>query len=155
MKTCPKCNEEKPATAEFFYRDKRSGDGLGSWCKTCVNGRAKPQTRARIIRTRARHRAMQQLVELHREEFEALYEDARAEAIEEDDRLTADPENHARFDAETVRLRSGRRKPGETPEARVDETWCVECSVYHAQDHHITTHVRLVHNGDLEEDQAV
>lgn len=144
MKTCPHCDEAKDATPEFFYRDKRSRDGLGSWCKRCVNARAKPQTRARVIRSRAWHRATQALVERHKAEFQELYEEARAEAVEEDERLTADPANHAHFDAETVRLRSGRRKPGEPPEARVNDSWCVECSEFHAQDHHTLSSVHVV-----------
>jgi hypothetical protein len=134
-KRCPNCEEEKSADLDHFYADKNARDGLGSWCKSCVNGRAKPQSRARLIRSRARHRAAQALIERYPEDFEELYQDARATAVEEDERLTADPVNHARFDAEAIRLRPGRRKPGEDPEARVDDNWCVACSAYHAADH--------------------
>lgn len=37
LKRCSKCGEEKPATPEFFSRDKRRKDGLQSQCKHCVN----------------------------------------------------------------------------------------------------------------------
>lgn len=135
FKTCPHCGEEKPANELHFYPDKSARDGLGSWCKTCVNERPKPLTEARIIRNRARHRAMQRLVELHKAEFEALYEDERAVALDENDRLRGDPETAARFDGQTPRLRKGRRRPGEDAEARVDEEWCAQCATFHAGDH--------------------
>tara|TARA_R110000851_G_scaffold94658_1_gene205584 strand:+ start:3812 stop:4432 length:621 start_codon:yes stop_codon:yes gene_type:complete len=35
-KTCSKCGEEKPITAEFFYRRKISKDGFYGWCKVCT-----------------------------------------------------------------------------------------------------------------------
>src|SRR6266516_2808663 len=34
LKRCTKCGEEKPATIEFFYRDKRR-NSLYSYCKVC------------------------------------------------------------------------------------------------------------------------
>ncbi len=34
-KTCTKCHKEHPATREFFYAEKRHGDGLHAWCKPC------------------------------------------------------------------------------------------------------------------------
>lgn len=34
-KTCTKCCEVKPATAEYFQRDKKTQDGLKSQCKLC------------------------------------------------------------------------------------------------------------------------
>lgn len=35
QKTCGKCQEQYPADQEFFFRDKRSADGLRSICKAC------------------------------------------------------------------------------------------------------------------------
>jgi hypothetical protein len=35
-RTCIKCHSEHPATNEFFYKDSRRRDGLGSWCRACV-----------------------------------------------------------------------------------------------------------------------
>lgn len=40
-KTCAKCGKEKPATAEYFHRDKSSKDGLVYQCKICVGKRVK------------------------------------------------------------------------------------------------------------------
>lgn len=36
-KTCSACREALPADAEFFFRDKRSADGLRSVCKACYH----------------------------------------------------------------------------------------------------------------------
>ena len=35
MKTCTKCGKEYSATSEFFSPDKRTNEGLQSWCKEC------------------------------------------------------------------------------------------------------------------------
>lgn len=37
MKTCSKCKETKQATAEFFGKASRTGDGLQAWCKKCMS----------------------------------------------------------------------------------------------------------------------
>jgi len=36
MKNCPNCEKEFPSTTEFFYKNKASKTGLGSYCKKCV-----------------------------------------------------------------------------------------------------------------------
>ena len=36
-KVCTKCGEEKPATKEFFFRQKKRPDGLNTQCKDCKN----------------------------------------------------------------------------------------------------------------------
>lgn len=36
QKQCTKCNQNKPATVEYFHRNKNSSDGLVSACKTCI-----------------------------------------------------------------------------------------------------------------------
>lgn len=35
-KICTRCKSELPATAEFFYRNKKGKFGLHSWCKECL-----------------------------------------------------------------------------------------------------------------------
>lgn len=154
-KTCPKCKEVKEATRRNFYADKNSRDQLSCWCKLCIDAVPKGQTRTRVLRNRARHRAVQMLVERHREEFQEIYEECRAMAVEEDERLTMDPENAARFDGQTVRLKTGRRRIGEQPGPKVDQDWCAKCKVYHAKDHQCPTCKQLagrgINPGDLVE----
>lgn len=135
-KACTHCHKVKPSDETGFYKDKRARDGLSSWCRQCMNSLPKAQTRTRIIRNRARHRAVQMLVENHPEEFAILYELCRADAEEEDERISSSPEVAAQFEGATPRLRTGRRKPNEEPEARVNQTWCPRCAVFHAMDHH-------------------
>jgi hypothetical protein len=40
LKKCSKCHIEKPATEEFFYKDSKSKDGLGWWCRQCHKDRS-------------------------------------------------------------------------------------------------------------------
>ena len=40
-KVCIECGEEKPATREYFYADKRNRDGMRGECKVCVLERRK------------------------------------------------------------------------------------------------------------------
>lgn len=37
LKLCSKCEEPKPATLEYFSRDRHSSDGLDEWCKLCAS----------------------------------------------------------------------------------------------------------------------
>jgi len=57
MKTCTKCQKEKPASE--FYRKKRSKDGFHPWCKTCDS----KQSAAYHARNR------EQIIERHRADY--------------------------------------------------------------------------------------
>lgn len=35
LKRCPKCNQEHPATTEYFHRQRKAVDGWQRWCKQC------------------------------------------------------------------------------------------------------------------------
>ena len=133
-KTCPKCKTAK-ALAQF-YGDKSSGDGKSCWCKTCIDAKPRRQTEARLVRNRARQRASQLLIELYREQFEALYARCLQEATGEAAALVADERAQQLFpEGVPPRLRPG---PGResTPEvARLDTSWCETCRKYHANDH--------------------
>jgi hypothetical protein len=39
FKTCPRCKEDKPATKDYFYKDKYKPDGLVSSCKECCQSK--------------------------------------------------------------------------------------------------------------------
>lgn len=51
------CGQTLPATAEYFYSDKRATDGLYSCCKPCFLERAKKSRHKDIEKTRARELA--------------------------------------------------------------------------------------------------
>lgn len=36
LKRCPKCEQDKPATPEYFSRHHKAPDGLNWWCKMCL-----------------------------------------------------------------------------------------------------------------------
>lgn len=48
MKRCSKCGEEKPATLEYFFRQKNRGIGLHSSCKECERPGYTQRKRARL-----------------------------------------------------------------------------------------------------------
>lgn len=49
MKTCPKCGETKPATAEFFYQSKNRKSGFDPYCRLCTRAYTRSRT-AKILR---------------------------------------------------------------------------------------------------------
>lgn len=48
IKHCPKCEQDKPATTEFFCRQKLGKYGLTSRCKICASAEAKERARLRL-----------------------------------------------------------------------------------------------------------
>ena len=56
MKTCTRCLEIKPATAEFWYKNSHAADGLAFACKSCLRpyGAEKKQEWRERDRTRDR-----------------------------------------------------------------------------------------------------
>ena len=132
-KECHVCGEVKPLSD--FYRRASSFDGHEHRCKRCGNTR-KRQTLPRLVRTRARQRATQDLVRAHREEFRALYEQRLADALDEADRLAVAPESAQTFEpGEPPRLRPGQRGEGQEPVDRIDTAWCKRCKAYHERGH--------------------
>lgn len=134
-KICNTCGEEKPLSG--FYRRADSMDGHHHRCKRCDCGRPRRQTKMRLMRVRARHRAQQQLAKSHRAEFRILYEQELVAAIEEADRIEAQAAaQDVEFpEGETARLRKGQRQPDEEAEDRVDTEWCADCVTYHQRGH--------------------
>jgi hypothetical protein len=69
-KYCTHCTTLKPLSE--FYVNKKTSDGLQSWCKDCIKG--DPNTgRA----ARARNEAVRRLIKAHPEEYRKLYEEER------------------------------------------------------------------------------
>lgn len=56
-KTCPKCGDAKPATAEYWHRNAQSADGLHGHCRACrlAHSRAKTLQRQPTLKSARRH----------------------------------------------------------------------------------------------------
>lgn len=58
-KICTKCGKEFPATTEFFFKDKRTKDGLQYFCKKCAYKRKqewRKENRESARKTHLKHR---------------------------------------------------------------------------------------------------
>jgi len=116
MKTCNKCHEVKPR--DEFYPDHGK-------CKDCENSRPRERKLTKFIRSRARNRATAELVARHQDEFNALLDLYTEECAKEAEELGG----------ETVRLRPGKRRSGQTTVDRVDVGRCPECAKHHDRGH--------------------
>lgn len=79
MKQCNRCEETKPATAEFFHSDKTHSDGLRSQCIICRRAsdaktrQAKRDKKAKLsLKSQASRHAILRLIKNHRSEFDAI-----------------------------------------------------------------------------------
>jgi hypothetical protein len=97
-------------------------------------GYAKP-TAARLIDQRARRRATQTLIEIHRDEFQRLYDLHRAEAEQEAEHLATAPEAVEHYRSEPVRLKPGARLAGQKVGDRIDVARCAHCVKHHDRNH--------------------
>lgn len=91
-------------------------------------------TAARLIDQRARRRATQTLIEIHRDEYTRLYAMHRAAAEQEAEHLAAKAaEIHPT--GEPPRLMTGARKPGQDVADRIDVARCPHCIRHHDRGH--------------------
>lgn len=132
-KTCSKCGEAKPLAA--FYANTNGTHGRMPYCKKCDNARPRKVSAVRINRMRARHRAVADLIDLHEDEFETLLAIRLAEAHDEAERLAQTPEAAEHFKGEPVRLKPGKRMPGEKVGDRIDVARCPHCVKHHDRGH--------------------
>lgn len=56
MRVCTKCGEEKPETAEYFYRNKKCRGGLHTACKVCHNKKTRKWQAENPEKVRERNR---------------------------------------------------------------------------------------------------
>lgn len=134
-KVCSKCGESKPL--DDFYARASGTPGHMPYCKTCDNARERKPSSAKINRMRARHRAIADLIKFHEDEFEALLSIRLAEAMVEAEELATTPEaaKHYGNTSEPVRLRRGRRMPGQKAGDRIDVARCPHCIKHHDRGH--------------------
>lgn len=119
LKRCSKCHEQYPATAEYFYVDKRRGNRLFARCKLCVNTQTKQWKANNPEKAKAAQNKWRannpERVKLSRAKWRACnWEKERAYLAK---RRAADPEKHkaylAKWSAENpekVRGKSERRR---------------------------------------------
>lgn len=132
-KKCTRCGETKPLSE--FYTHPQTRDRLAPHCKKCDNQRSRKATGAKINRTRARHRAVADLITFHEDEFEALLAIRLAEAQAEAEALAHDPVAQDFYHTEPVRLKPGKRMAGQTIRDRIDVARCPECVKHHDRGH--------------------
>jgi hypothetical protein len=130
--TCTTCEQTKPETE--FYPDPNAKSGRNSACRAC-NNRRDPSVQ-RMVRTRARNRAMAALMTRHREEFERLYQQEFVDALQEHYTLAAEAAAAGFPDAEVARLKPGPKRREETSVIdRLDVARCPRCHTHHDEDH--------------------
>lgn len=132
-KACPNCGETKPL--DDFYPHPQTRDGRHLRCKKCDNARPRKVTAAKVNRMRARHRALADLIKFHEDEFQALLAIRLAEAREEAEALANSPEAAEHYQDEPVRLKPGKRMPGEKAGDRIDVARCPHCIRHHDRGH--------------------
>lgn len=132
-KTCSRCEETKPLSD--FYAAKTGIHGVMPYCKKCDCKRPRRKTHARVIRLRARARAVSDLIRFHPDEFEALFAIRTAEAKVEAEQLADTEEGAEHFGDTPVMLRPGKRPDGQTVVDRIDVTQCPDCVKHHDRGH--------------------
>ena len=85
-KTCSKCGEEKPITAEFFYKRKDSKDGLYNYCKVCSAKAAKDYRQANREEVSKKNKEYYQANREAVRERSKKYRQANREAVNEQNR---------------------------------------------------------------------
>ena len=134
MKTCQTCGIAKPL--DDFYRHANTQDRRQQSCKKCDNARPRKVTDGRVVRNRARHRALADLTERHEDEYRALLALRLIEAQAEVEALAADPKAAEHYTpGEPVRLKPGKPVPGEKAGDRIDVARCPHCVKHHDRGH--------------------
>lgn len=128
--TCTKCGQIKPVS-DFYSRAKGKPK---PYCKDCDNTRARPASESKLLNNRARHRAVEDLIARHRDEFEDLLALHRLDVKSEAARLTKEAAELG-VSGDLPRLRPGQRKRGQTPVTRLDVGRCTTCARSHDRGH--------------------
>ena len=133
---CAACHEMKSVEAFYTHTNgKTNRPQLSRRCKDCDNGRQRQPTPTRMVRNRARNRAMAELVTLCPEMFEQLYDKHLARALREHEALTYLAAQRGDADATVVRLRPGPPRAGQSVTERLDVARCPRCHEYHDHGH--------------------
>jgi len=95
------------------------------------------QSVSRLVDQRARRRATQALIEMHRDEFRDLYQWHRMQAVTEARTIAEAATQKQSFhpSSEPPRLMPGRRLPGQEVVDRIDVARCPHCIKHHDRGH--------------------
>jgi hypothetical protein len=137
-KVCTGCHVEKPITE--FYRHNDRGTKVCPRCRDCDNARPRTRSANRVLRVRARHRAVAALVERHAAEFRELLEyyvkivdqEARQLAVAAADTFETNGHGHT---PSMPRIKRGPRRKGQELVERLDVARCPQCVGYHDRGH--------------------
>lgn len=105
--------------------------GTGRDPTTCRN--TPEQRRYQLVYQRARGRAVTALIAAHEAEWEHLFAAKRAEVQAEVDAVDEAGADH--YGTEPTRLKTGRRKQGQTVVDRIDVARCPHCIKHHDRGH--------------------
>lgn len=128
------CGKDLPLDEFYASGNPR---GMSRWrksvCRDCENRRHRDPSVRKRMDQRARHRAAARLQEEHRERFRSLY-------LEELDRAYAENEEMLSLvkgvaPREPLKLRPGRRRPGQSLVSRIDTATCTKCHTIHDAGH--------------------
>jgi hypothetical protein len=130
-RVCTNCKEDKQAF-EFGVDPRSVKPGrqprLKSWCRKCENTAVKPFSDTKLIRNRARTRAIALLVQENQDRLNQLIEDILP--IVRQEALAVSDEAHG-----VARLKPGPKRPDEQVIDRVDVARCRHCANSHDRDH--------------------
>lgn len=76
QKKCSKCGDTKPATPEYFYRDKRNKSGITAKCKKCKQiyvTKWKKEINPEVAKRIQRKRSLKKLYGITVEEYDKMY----------------------------------------------------------------------------------
>lgn len=132
MKQCTKCKEEKPATPEYFRRNKNNKDGLSHQCKACFKVYEDEYIKRREVRekrivymneynykpgTRDRHNQIAQTPE-YKAKQRALRQRPEQMAKDRARKLTAEAKARHRELEQRPEAKARRREQSQTPQGK-------------------------------------
>lgn len=92
-------------------------------------------TQRRVVRNRARGRAVTALIRRHEQEWREVYAAAVAAAEAEAEEIAQTDDAREHYATEPVRLKRGRRKDGQKAGDRIDVARCPHCITHHDRGH--------------------
>lgn len=133
-KTCTKCGEPYPATAEFFQKRVDAKDGFRSDCKFCVQKRSAEYQKSNKERLSQQHKEWREANREHWQKNEKEWRKNNAQRIYDKNLAArlADPEGSRKSRRESARRRRAKKRQNGIEfytEAQVLETYGSDCYI--------------------------